>query len=205
MAEPNGSGLPAVVTEGDLPVGDTAIHRHAQGKEAWELLKLLRLGKKTPAEMHEALAIEFEDLEISRAQLDRFLDRYVDPFIVVPDNWFKKGLVQANANLNHIARMAEIAKEMDDTWVGAKSKVGKFDDEGNPLGPTHSEHIRDGLRVQRAYEKQGEVASLIGMAPKAKDKAFVVATQVNVGVNLKEAAGGITIDAKSKDKTGQPA
>lgn len=184
---------------GEMPPGKTVFHQHPEGKEMWQLLCLLRLdqrgGKKV--NLREVLAIEWPDFQVSDTAFAWFVEHYVDPLVVVPPEFFRKGLLKADANLDHVSRIAEVAKKMEVVWDDMRENAGKVidtDDEGNPIfGPTHEQVIKMGERVQKAYERQAEAAASVGMAPK-KERAGGLSLHLGSGppqfnVDLRGAVG----------------
>jgi hypothetical protein len=214
--------LPAVVTEGRLPPGKTAVHAHPAADDAWELLKLMRLDSRRlkdggVSDMLQAIRIEWPDLSITAQQLRHFVESYVDPFVVVPPGYWTKGLIQADADLNTAAAIAKVAQQMQDVWEGDKENIGRparYDDDGNlivPPGPTAKDHLAAGKLVVDARKIQADEQARIGFGPERKSSGL----QVNVGTNhyhvdLSAAVGGgfrrpqadKVVDAKFRDGDG---
>lgn len=198
MAERN---LPAVVENGVLEDGDTPVHAHPDAQDIWQLCKLLRLdlkdGGKKMSEVRDILVIEWPDLDLTESQLRGFMERYVDPHVVVSPEYYRKGMMRANARLNAAAALAEVAERMQKRWEEEEQNVGKvidYDAQGNPiLGPDVVSWLKAGKEVIAARRQQMEEQARIGMAPERKGASqgnvnVVVAPQVRV--NLNEAVGG---------------
>lgn len=212
--------LPAVVEGGELEDGDTAVHRHPEAQDIWQLAKLLRLDTKdggmTVKEMRDVLVIEWPDLEVTPEELGKFLERYVDPHVVVTPEFYRKGLMKANSRLNAAAAIAEVAERMQKRWEEEERNVGRvldYDSKGDPIfGPTVKDWVDAGKKVIEARRQQMEEQARIGMAPERKGASqgnvnVVVAPQVKV--DLREAVGtgfsrGKPIDADFKSKDSGP-
>lgn len=203
------ANLPAVVTEGALPEGDTAIHRHPAAQQAWELCKLLRLDHaQTVSSIRSALLDEWPDLDISTSSLDHFLEAYVEPYVTPTPGFYRRGLLRAGVKLNAVAEIAKLADMAQGQLEEAKGRINKVlerDDEGKPtvVGPSDKDFqgmVKNAIEMRRM---QLDEMARIGMAPERKGGGqggvTVVAPVVN-HINLRDAVGGldrpVPVDAK---------
>lgn len=179
----------------ELVDGDTFIHNHPAAIDMAQWLWLVNHpGSDLRRHWEEqAKCIEAEwGLAIDRPDktLRSFVERYVLPFVVVPDGYHKAAVLSTVENLSGLKAAGEALDDAIETLRKAKAMVGAVEEgpRGGTvrLGPSAKEFVYMAAKVQDMALKWQEELGEIGLAAKREKKAD---NEVNVNVNL--SSGGL--------------
>lgn len=206
--------VPSVAEKIGLPPGKSKVHAHRDSEDVWKLCCRIRLdmrdGSITPKDAVAALSMKYPDLQLSVKELTSFMENFVDPYIIVDQTFWKKGLMKSKAKLNTAAEISSVAQRMQNVWEKMEGKVGK---EG---GPTMREYMAAGKMVAETRKIQSAELAKIGFSPKepkvepAKSGSMPVPTPPkSVVFNFYDAVGGsfrrpAPVDAEFKDAEKAP-